>query len=68
MAARVMKVRNSSAEREAIVAASEVLDRGGLVVLPTETVYGVAARATCRWCRNPRETHVNRFRAFLSGF
>ncbi|GMU37090.1 MAG: threonylcarbamoyl-AMP synthase [Phycisphaerae bacterium] len=45
MAARVMKVRNSSAEREAIVAASEVLDRGGLVVIPTETVYGVAARA-----------------------
>lgn len=31
-------------EQEALAAAAEALDRGELVVVPTETVYGVAAR------------------------
>ena len=40
---RVMKVSASDPEVEILHEAAEVLDRGGLVVLPTETVYGLAA-------------------------
>src|SRR3954454_16599766 len=34
-----------AADAEGIAAASAVLERGGLVAVPTETVYGLAARA-----------------------
>lgn len=40
---RLIKVRDN--EEEALREAISVLDRDGLVVLPTDTVYGVAARA-----------------------
>lgn len=45
MEVRTIKVREAAVEREAVAAACEVLDRGGLVVFPTETVYGLAVRA-----------------------
>jgi len=42
---RVLKVNPRSPEPAAIEAVREVLARDGLVVMPTETVYGLAARA-----------------------
>lgn len=45
METRVLKVNPHSPEPEVIEAAREVLARDGLVVMPTETVYGLAARA-----------------------
>jgi L-threonylcarbamoyladenylate synthase len=36
---------DSTASREAIAQAAEILRRGGLVALPTETVYGLGANA-----------------------
>jgi len=43
MPARVIKVTNPREEKKAAAEAAEVLRRGGLVIFPTETVYGVAA-------------------------
>lgn len=44
MEVRTIKVREPALEREAVAVACEILDRGGLVAFPTETVYGLAAR------------------------
>ena len=44
MRARVFDVRDKAAE-EALLEASRVLREGGLVVFPTETVYGLGANA-----------------------
>ena len=43
--AEVIRVDRDSEDRNAVERAVEVLARGGLVALPTETVYGLAARA-----------------------
>jgi L-threonylcarbamoyladenylate synthase len=40
----VFEVEPSSPDRQALTAAAEALNAGGLVVFPTETVYGIAAR------------------------
>jgi L-threonylcarbamoyladenylate synthase len=40
----VFEVDPSSPDRKAMTAATDALASGGLVVLPTETVYGIAAR------------------------
>lgn len=45
MTTRVLSVKPAASNLEAIREAAGVLDEGGIVVLPTETVYGVAARA-----------------------
>jgi L-threonylcarbamoyladenylate synthase len=45
MKTRVLKVNPVNPEPEAIAEAREVLLADGLVVIPTETVYGLAARA-----------------------
>lgn len=45
MATHVIKVDRSGDYRKIICEAGEVLAGGGLVVFPTETVYGLAARA-----------------------
>ncbi|MFQ5415317.1 MAG: L-threonylcarbamoyladenylate synthase [Phycisphaerae bacterium] len=45
MRTEVLKVDPADAGGVALRAASEVLRRGGLVAFPTETVYGVGARA-----------------------
>ena len=37
------KIISATPEREAVLAALEVLDGGGTVVVPTDTVYGIAA-------------------------
>lgn len=42
---RVFEVRDEPPTAEVVDAARRTLEAGGLVVLPTETVYGVAARA-----------------------
>jgi len=41
--AKVVKVNPSEPEEEAVALATEVIKTGGLVALPTETVYGLAA-------------------------
>ncbi len=41
----VLKTDTREAYREAVKAAAEVLDSGGIVGIPTETVYGLAAGA-----------------------
>jgi len=41
-----MKVHTPAVDHDAIARAVKVLERGGLVALPTETVYGLAADAT----------------------
>ena len=41
---RVLKPKSEEEVREALLEAKEVLDSGGVVVIPTETVYGVAAK------------------------
>ena len=43
----IIKVTKPAQTAEAAQAAAEVLRRGGLVGFPTETVYGIAAVATC---------------------
>jgi L-threonylcarbamoyladenylate synthase len=40
---KVIKCNPDSIDQKAIVEAAAVLDKGGLVVIPTETVYGIAA-------------------------
>ena len=45
MKTQVIKVDRAESPAEAVRRAAEVLIGGGLVVFPTETVYGVAARA-----------------------
>jgi L-threonylcarbamoyladenylate synthase len=45
MKTEVLQVDPSEPEPEVIARAAEVLDRGGLVAFPTETVYGLGARA-----------------------
>jgi len=45
MKTEVLRVDPVSPEPSAIARAAELLARGGLVVVPTETVYGLAARA-----------------------
>lgn len=42
----IIKMDASSPDREAILRASEIIRRGGLVAFPTETVYGLGADAT----------------------
>ncbi len=42
---RIIDVRSESERKSAIAHAVELLDRGELVGLPTETVYGIAANA-----------------------
>jgi len=44
-ATEVLRIEPGTDESEAVRAASEVLRRGGLAAFPTETVYGIAARA-----------------------
>ncbi len=45
MRTRIIKLTGSRGQSDAVRAAVEVLERGGLVAFPTETVYGVGARA-----------------------
>jgi len=45
MAIEVLNVTSEQNQRESVRQAGEVLRSGGLVVLPTETVYGIAASA-----------------------
>lgn len=45
MAIEVLNVTSEQNQRESVRKAGEVLRSGGLVVLPTETVYGIAASA-----------------------
>lgn len=45
MASDNISPRLSGAQEAGIAAAARLLDRGGLVAVPTETVYGLAARA-----------------------
>ncbi|MGD0729325.1 MAG: L-threonylcarbamoyladenylate synthase [Candidatus Micrarchaeaceae archaeon] len=42
---RILKVNAINPEKEAIGEASEVIKNGGVVVFPTETVYGIGANA-----------------------
>jgi len=42
---KIYRVRNSESVEEAVEACCRILEGGGLVVFPTETVYGVGARA-----------------------
>ncbi len=42
----ILRIRASEDRGKAVASAAEALRAGGLVVLPTETVYGVAALAT----------------------
>jgi protein arginine phosphatase len=44
MTAKVMKINGSETEAECLRQAVQVLDAGGLVAFPTETVYGIACR------------------------
>ena len=44
----VFEVNPSSPDQKAVAAAAEALNAGGLVVFPTETVYGIAARPDIR--------------------
>lgn len=45
MTAKVIRLDGSEADIERLQAAANVVDAGGLVVFPTETVYGIACRA-----------------------
>lgn len=45
MTTEVIKVTSHEVGAHAIARGCEILDRGGLIVFPTETVYGLAARA-----------------------
>lgn len=45
MTAKVIRIDGSDAAAEQIRAAAQVVDAGGLVAFPTETVYGIACRA-----------------------
>ncbi len=45
MKTKIVKVHVDFPERAAVIQAAEVLRQGGLVVFPTETVYGIAADA-----------------------
>ena len=38
-------VINSKADKEGILEVAEILKQGGIVAIPTETVYGLAANA-----------------------
>ncbi|MCK5269762.1 MAG: Sua5/YciO/YrdC/YwlC family protein, partial [Sedimentisphaerales bacterium] len=44
MQTRIIKVENEAGIKAAVTEAAEFLDRGALVCIPTETVYGIAAR------------------------
>lgn len=55
-APRTIEVRDEEPTAEWIAATREVLDAGGLAIVPTETVYGLAARAD-------REAPLARLRA-----
>jgi len=43
MKARILKIDTQSPEEDKIRIAAEILCKGGLAIIPTETVYGVAA-------------------------
>ncbi|MDY0355302.1 MAG: L-threonylcarbamoyladenylate synthase [Sedimentisphaerales bacterium] len=45
MTAKLIRIDGSEADIEHLTAAAEVVDAGGLVAFPTETVYGIACRA-----------------------
>lgn len=45
MKTKLITLDGSRTDAEKITAAADVLDRGGLVVFPTETVYGIGCRA-----------------------
>ena len=45
MATEVCDIRSAPAHHSAVVRSAEILAAGGLVVVPTETVYGLAANA-----------------------
>ncbi|MDP2043804.1 MAG: L-threonylcarbamoyladenylate synthase, partial [Candidatus Omnitrophota bacterium] len=42
---KIIKINPDTPEEEYIFRAADVLARGGLVIIPTETVYGIAANA-----------------------
>ncbi|HRS11032.1 MAG TPA: L-threonylcarbamoyladenylate synthase [Sedimentisphaerales bacterium] len=46
MTAKVIRIDGSDASRDQLRVAAEVVDAGGLVAFPTETVYGIACRAS----------------------
>jgi len=41
---RVLRPRSEEDVRRALIEAKEVLESGGLVIIPTETVYGIASK------------------------
>jgi translation factor SUA5 len=45
METKILKMREEKVDSEGIKEAAEVLREGGLVVFPTETVYGLGANA-----------------------
>lgn len=45
MKAEILKIADSSKESEILKKAAGLIDSGGLVVFPTETVYGIACKA-----------------------
>lgn len=46
MKTEILTINDASAQRDEILRAAEVIGRGGLVVFPTETVYGIGGDAT----------------------
>lgn len=46
MTAKVIRIDGSDASRDQLRAAAGVVEAGGLVAFPTETVYGIACRAS----------------------
>lgn len=40
---RIIKVRNGRIDRRALATAAEIIEKGGVVVFPTDTAYGLAA-------------------------
>ena len=50
MSGRNMTAKVSQADADTIKAAVNILRHGGLVAMPTETVYGLAADANFRPC------------------
>jgi len=42
---KIIKINSAEPEREYISQAANLIARGGLVIIPTETVYGIAANA-----------------------
>src|SRR5512140_1387534 len=45
MKTEIVHIDRSNPDLNALVRAAEIVEKGGLVIFPTETVYGIACRA-----------------------